>query len=116
MPTMLETRKYKRVYDTGHSWLAVPLSHLIAEGFQPSRFSYIDNQLGFAYLEEDLDAPNFLHCLYKKQIEVIQVEIRLDYPAHIRMLMGFDIDWLERARRHEVIIDSVKVNGKALHA
>lgn len=46
------------ICDPGHCWLVVPLADVEASGYRPTPFSYIAS--GWAYLEEDLDAPEFL--------------------------------------------------------
>jgi hypothetical protein len=49
------------IHDAGHAWLRVRAWHLARLGIahQVSRYSYEDRQ-GYAYLEEDCDAPRFL--------------------------------------------------------
>ena len=47
--------------DSGHSWLRVPASFVLAVGFEPSTYSYIND--GFFYLEEDCDAPEFIKLI-----------------------------------------------------
>lgn len=44
--------------DSGHAWLKVPASFVLAVGFEPSTYSYIND--GNFYLEEDSDAPEFI--------------------------------------------------------
>ena len=44
--------------DPGHAWLRVPLATVQASGVLISAYSYASH--GFAYLEEDCDAPAFL--------------------------------------------------------
>ena len=44
--------------DPGHAWLRVPLAIVQASGVLISAYSYALH--GFAYLEEDCDAPAFL--------------------------------------------------------
>lgn len=47
-------------YDNGHAWLAVPESEVIAYGIKPSNYSYIDIRTRVIYLEEDVDANQYL--------------------------------------------------------
>ena len=47
--------------DAGHAWLKVPASFVLAVGFEPSTYSYIND--GFFYLEEDCDAPQFINLI-----------------------------------------------------
>jgi len=55
-------RTYKSFEDPGHGWLEVPMSDLfelgIADAISP--YSYFDKETSLAYLEEDLDASNFV--------------------------------------------------------
>lgn len=55
---------YRFINDPGHGWLEVPVSELAAYGVSSavSRYSYVDRKSGYAYLEEDCDAPLFLEA------------------------------------------------------
>ena len=47
------------VVDRGHGWLEVPLSEAVTASLEVrpvSQFSYVNRDLGLAYLEEDCDA------------------------------------------------------------
>lgn len=46
------------IADPAHAWLKVPLEYVKASGYKPSEYSYRFG--GFAYLEEDCDAPRYL--------------------------------------------------------
>ena len=51
------------VVDRGHGWLEVPLEQALEASLevrQVSRHSYVDRELGLAYLEEDFDAGVWL--------------------------------------------------------
>jgi len=54
------TPKLLFLSDPGHGWLKVPLTDIVSLNLQQqiSRYSFIDN--GYAYLEEDGDAPRYL--------------------------------------------------------
>lgn len=56
-----DNNNYEFHNDAGHGWLRVPFVELIELGLQPTEFSYTDGE--YAYLEEDLDAGNFLRAL-----------------------------------------------------
>lgn len=47
--------------DSGHSWLAVDFIEFDYALEFASNYSYIDHKEGVVYLEEDEDAPNFIH-------------------------------------------------------
>tara|TARA_R100001460_G_scaffold87656_2_gene129106 strand:- start:827 stop:1150 length:324 start_codon:yes stop_codon:yes gene_type:complete len=75
--------------DSGHSWLQVPASFVLAVGFEPSTYSYIND--GFFYLEEDCDAPKFIKLIghFKDgvitthdnfDIKIIEVDDGVDSP------------------------------------
>jgi len=81
--------------DSGHSWLRVPVAFVMAVGFEPSSYSYIDD--GFVYLEEDSDAPKFIKLIGRyenldepyrgviitrdnHEIKVIEVDDGIDSP------------------------------------
>ena len=49
--------------DPGHGWMAVDARAVVALGFTPSSFSYLDYRRDIAYLEEDSDAPRFIKCV-----------------------------------------------------
>jgi len=47
------------IVDRGHAWLEVPLGEAVTASLEVrpvSRFSYVNRDLGLAYLEEDCDA------------------------------------------------------------
>jgi len=51
------------VVDRGHGWLEVPLGEAVTASLEVrpvSRFSYVNRELGLAYLEEDCDASVWL--------------------------------------------------------
>lgn len=54
--------QYSWIEDPGHSWLVVPLRDVRRLKFRPSQCSYYHG--GFAFLEEDCDAPAFLVCRF----------------------------------------------------
>ena len=53
---------YRFISDPGHGWLEVPLAELSILPYPPSSYSYRND--GFAYLEEDCDAPLFLRAKF----------------------------------------------------
>lgn len=56
-----QSHRLVMIYDASHAWLRVRAWHLARLGIahQVSSYSYEDGQ-GYAYLEEDCDAPRFL--------------------------------------------------------
>ena len=51
------------VVDRGHGWLEVPLGEAVTASLEVrsvSRFSYVNRELGLAYLKEDCDAGVWL--------------------------------------------------------
>lgn len=56
------------VVDRGHGWLEVPLSEAVTASLEVrpvSRFSYVNRDLGLAYLEEDLDAGIWIEWVHR---------------------------------------------------
>lgn len=64
-------RRLAWISDSGHAWLSVPLEDVRASGIEVSEFSYVSNDGGTVFLEEDVDAPAFLDA----------------YPFDIRSIM-----------------------------
>lgn len=50
------------IVDPGHSWLEVPLAEYPEAKDYGSGYGYYDARLGKVYLEEDCEAPQFLHA------------------------------------------------------
>ena len=50
---------YKWIIDIGHAWLQVSKREYELNGFQASAYSYQDDT--YVYLEEDMDASNYLN-------------------------------------------------------
>jgi hypothetical protein len=63
----METKHYTFISDPGHGWLKVPESDLQGTGLVFSGYS--PRRGGFAYLEEDCDAPKYLDYLKGQGIE-----------------------------------------------
>jgi len=73
--------------DPSHGWLEVPVVDLIAIGFAPSDFSaYSYRQGDVVYLEEDCDAPVFIHSYEAKVGPMSVVEKYSHYSHWIRNL------------------------------
>ena len=69
---------YEFITDPGHGWLKVPLADLPL-GFNPTMYSFKDtNPGGFAYLEEDCDAPDFINN-YADKSNITIKEVHVDY-------------------------------------
>lgn len=68
--------------DPGHGWLEVPVSELFNVGLLPSDFSSYSYQQGeVVYLEEDCDAPVFIHT-YEQHIGPISVAEKFSHYDH----------------------------------
>jgi len=73
--------------DPSHGWLEVPVVDLIAIGFAPSDFSaYSYRQGDVVYLEEDCDAPVFIHTYEVKVGPLSVVEVSSQKTHWIRSL------------------------------
>ena len=70
--------------DSGHAWLAVDFIEFDYALEFASQYSYIDNKEGVVYLEEDCDAPNFIHR-YSINLDSIQF-YTVDGESEIRNL------------------------------
>ncbi len=66
-----------------HGYLKVSVSNkeLIKSKFKPSRYSFI--QKGHWYLEEDIDAPNFMKKIWKKNWQDIFQRLPVEYHEHL---------------------------------
>lgn len=51
---------YRFFHDSEHGWLEVPHSEVKASGINVTSHSYYDPQTDMAYLEEDVDMPNYM--------------------------------------------------------
>lgn len=72
--------------DPGHGWLQVELRDIKSLRLEHAitRHSYLRRKAGFAYLEEDCDAPTFLKAA-KEQGWIIKIEERyVDRESPIR--------------------------------
>jgi hypothetical protein len=54
--------------DSGHGWIAVPKYFIAWLELNPSRYSFINNNI--VYLEEDKDALDLFSALTRRNIEV----------------------------------------------
>lgn len=79
--------------DPGHGWLSVPLELLRDLGIQHdiSSFSYIGHDV--AYLEEDSDAPKFLHAFREQfpELELKTPEVHTNAQHWIRRLQPYHV-------------------------
>ena len=83
----IETRWHS---DPGHAWMAVPADEIRNLGIadQISGFFYLSQ--GIAYLEEDCDAPRFIHAARSAGIGFDpSLEIRHEGDAPIRSMGRF---------------------------
>ena len=72
--------------DSGHAWIEVSLNQILSTGLMPKDFSIYSYRDGSKfYLEEDCDAPKFLHY-YKINHEVELNHINYNSDCWIRDL------------------------------
>ncbi len=72
--------------DAGHGWLEVSLNQILSTGLMPKDFSMYSYRNGSKfYLEEDCDAPKFLHY-YKIRHKVELNHINYNSDCFIRDL------------------------------
>ena len=87
-----EPKTYTWHNDAGHGWLEVPIEEVRQSGIEVSSASYMDNKN--AYLEEDLDAQNFLKAYKEKNghdLKYIEKNYT-DYADNIRNLESYKAD------------------------
>lgn len=60
----IDTSEWKYIEDSAHAWLVVKEERVRLSGYNPTEFSF--RCAGYAYLEEDLDAPEFLRAIHSK--------------------------------------------------
>jgi len=117
-------RKYTFFSDPGHGWVRVPFSHLLEFDLveKISRYSYISTSGKWAYLEEDQDAPIFLHHLQSCGVEYKLSASYCDNSSRIRtypqfngwdedsfpMQKGVDISCLFEKRPQDLFEDKTK--------
>ena len=73
------------VIDTGHAWLAVPISHAKSLGVSPGGESRVDIDNQVIFLERTHDAGEFLSCTLR---DFITVRVFLNKLKNIRHLSG----------------------------
>ena len=73
--------------DFSHGWLKVPIEFVRKIGIRVSAYSYADHR--FAYLEEDLDAPNFIAAMEEAGNTVEWTEVYDGESSPIRNLPSY---------------------------
>ena len=63
----INTSEWIYIEDSGHAWLKVKEEYVRFSGYHPTEFSF--RSAGYAYLEEDLDAPEFLTAIHNKLLD-----------------------------------------------
>lgn len=63
----INTSEWIYIEDSGHAWLKVREEYVRFSGYYPTEFSFRDG--GYAYLEEDLDALEFLTAIHNKLLD-----------------------------------------------
>lgn len=71
-------------YDAAHGWLKVPRSIIPELRFPISSYSYMDDE--YVYLEEDLDAQQFLDAADKANCTINIIDIHDGLSSPIRNL------------------------------
>jgi len=61
--------EYCWIEDPGHAWLRAPIKEVRESKAEISSYSYISEETGLAYLEEDCDAGAFLLAVGKLKDE-----------------------------------------------
>ena len=83
--------KLTYLQDPGHGWLIVPASLVRELGCRPSVYSYFDRAAGFAYLEEDCDAGEFLRALSAAGTKPEIHEVHVNHDAKCRALPRWEV-------------------------
>ena len=82
--------QWEWIEDSGHAWLKVTEGEVRSSGYRPTEFSYRD--AGYAYLEEDLDACEFLaavHAMLGKPVDDYWVKWYKTLKIPERYIDGF---------------------------
>jgi hypothetical protein len=82
------------IVDRGHAWLEVPLGEAVTASLEVrpvSRFSYVNRDLGLAYLEEDCDAGVWLAWRYGAPTGTCFGVHRVDGWSWVRDLPRFEV-------------------------
>ena len=81
---------YQFITDPGHGWLQVPIHEYIQavkDGTSISSCSYANLRTGYVYLEEDMDAHNFVQWYKDKHGAPLEYEVtHHDQDCFIRNL------------------------------
>jgi len=86
-------KKYRFINDNAHAWLEVPIEEA-RQVPDISLYSYVSEDGTIAYLEEDCDAPKFLHSIGElvdgKRVYRVELEEVYDEPyCFIRRLRRY---------------------------
>jgi len=76
--------KYLFFSDPGHGWLKVPLRTLQTLGIAGKVTRYSHQRGGYAYLEEDCDAPLFIEAMEQRGVKVEFAEHIANRNSRIR--------------------------------
>lgn len=79
--------KLRYITDPGHGWLEVPRGLLEVLGIQDKITSYSYINLGYVYLEEDLDMQTFVQALRAASTIELELEPVYQEPTAVR---GYD--------------------------
>ena len=74
----VKTVEYLRICDPGHSWLRVPVAHLIDAGVVDKITDYSPRKRRMMYLEEDLDMWTFVDAMEAKGVQVEMNSLHVD--------------------------------------
>lgn len=69
------------ISDPGHGWLAVPLAEYPDALDYGTGYGFVDRHNGFAYLEEDCEAPAFMRAHGMGRDHVRVMDLPRDWPG-----------------------------------
>ncbi|MEC9208189.1 MAG: hypothetical protein VYE62_09495 [Pseudomonadota bacterium] len=79
--------------DPGHGWLAAPIDEIRKAKLSISGYSYVNQDEGMAYLEEDCDAMVFINHLKKNDVPFTISETHINDDHPIRSYESWPEEW-----------------------
>jgi hypothetical protein len=99
------------IVDRGHAWLEVPLGEAVTASLEVrpvSRFSYVNRELGLAYLEEDCDAGVWIE--WRHGADVASAGSGFEAPRPTHRVDGWS--WVRDLPRFEVLDSDPRAGGR----